>query len=76
MDKPLCLIKEELEDLTGRKRSKSQIAALAYMGIKYRVRPDGTPAVLRADLSPAGQDRPSKEKKWEFRFDLLREKNF
>jgi hypothetical protein len=72
MDKPLCLTQEELQDLTGRKRYTGQMKALAYMGIKFRVRPDGTPAVLRADLSPADQDSQPKEKKFEFRYDLLR----
>ena len=46
----ICLTRDELIELTGRKRKSEQVRALAEMGIPYRMRPDGTPAVLRCDL--------------------------
>ncbi len=46
----LFLTRDELVELTGKKRKSAQIRALAEMGIPYRVRPDGTPAVLRCDI--------------------------
>lgn len=52
------LTKTELKDLTGRNYSREQIEALAFMDIKFRVLPDGTHAVLRADLSPADLNSP------------------
>ena len=50
----LCLTRDEIEELTGMRRKSSQIRALAQMGIPFRVRPDGSPAVLRCDLMPDG----------------------
>lgn len=37
----------ELRDLTGKTRHDAQRRALAFMGVPYRVRPDGSVAVLR-----------------------------
>lgn len=43
----LCLTSEELIDLTGRERPTFQARELDHMEIPYRVRTDGTLAVLR-----------------------------
>jgi hypothetical protein len=50
----LTLTPAELRELTGRRRSDAQRRELDHMGIAYRVRSDGTLAVLRADV----QTRP------------------
>ena len=43
----LTLAREEVIELTGRVRHVGQRQALTAMGIAYRIRPDGSPAVLR-----------------------------
>lgn len=55
---PLCLTEAELEDLTHYKRPQAQITALKEMGITYRPRRDGTPAVLRSDTEPGHREQP------------------
>lgn len=42
------LTQQEIETLTGKKRPRAQIQALAWMGFVAVPRPDGTPRVLRA----------------------------
>lgn len=44
------LTEEELRHITGRRRYRAQIRALACMGIGYIVRPDGRPIVTRQSL--------------------------
>lgn len=44
----LTLTSDEIAEITGRRRMAAQRQALTAMGIAFRVRPDGTPAVLRA----------------------------
>lgn len=44
----LTLTTDEIVEITGRRRTAAQRQALTSMGIAYRIRPDGTPAVLRA----------------------------
>ena len=51
----MFLTKEELQELTGRTRRDAQVAALRSMGIEHRIRPDGSPAVLRAHVEQAGE---------------------
>ena len=46
----MFLTKEELQALTGRQRRDAQVAALRQMGIEHKIRPDGSPAVLRAHV--------------------------
>lgn len=46
----IILDEDEIIELTGRKRKDSQKMALAFMGIKYRERPDGSVAVLRSHV--------------------------
>ena len=43
---PVFLTPEELVELTHAKRRDTQIRALRLMGIEYKLRPNGTPAVL------------------------------
>lgn len=51
----ILLTKEELMELTGRERPRAQVRALVHMGIPFRVRPDGSPVVLRDHLETLGQ---------------------
>ena len=46
----MILSPEELVELTQRERSKAQARALTYMGIEYRIRPDGSVVVLRSHV--------------------------
>lgn len=46
----MFLTREEIIELTGRKRKDAQLAALRFMGIEHRVRPDGSIAILRAHV--------------------------
>ena len=46
----LCLTPLEICHITGRKRRPSQIRTLRFMGIEYRVRPDGSILVSRAHV--------------------------
>jgi len=48
---------EKLEKITKRIRPSAQIRALRKMGIPHRVRPDGTPLVMDADLTLTGHQR-------------------
>lgn len=43
----ICLSRDELFDLTHRKKHSAQRRALNQMGVDFKVRPDGTVAVLR-----------------------------
>lgn len=43
----LVLSQQEIADLTGRMRRSAQLRQLAFMGIPYRERSDGTLVVLR-----------------------------
>ena len=57
----MFLNKDELEQLTGKRRPKAQGRALDAMGIPYRRRPDGSPVVLRIHLDMSrGTDTPAK----------------
>lgn len=46
----LFLQAEEIDQLTGKKRHRSQAYALTMMGIHHVLRPDGSLAVLRAHV--------------------------
>ncbi|MBX6381461.1 MAG: DUF4224 domain-containing protein [Microbispora sp.] len=41
---------DELIEITGKRQGAAQIRALRAMGIEHRMRPDGTPFVLRAHV--------------------------
>jgi hypothetical protein len=44
----MFLSREELADLTGKTRRDAQLRVLRSMGLAFRLRPDGSPIVLRA----------------------------
>ncbi|WP_420872167.1 DUF4224 domain-containing protein [Achromobacter anxifer] len=46
----LTLSQEELIELTGKARKAGQIEALKFLAIPFKIRPDGTPVVLRAAM--------------------------
>ncbi len=46
----MFLTPEELVELTHAKRRDTQIRALRMMGIEFKLRPNGTPAVLRSHI--------------------------
>jgi hypothetical protein len=46
----MFLRQEEVMDLTNQQRPAAQVRALRAMGIEYRIRPDGTVAVLRTHV--------------------------
>jgi hypothetical protein len=46
----IALNSEELQEVTGYKTARKQIDALALMEIPFKVRPDGTPFVVRSAL--------------------------
>lgn len=46
----MILARHELELLTGRKRASAQARVLAYLGIPFMRRPDGSVLVRRVDV--------------------------
>ncbi len=46
----MFLTREELCELTGRKRSGAQAIQLRAMGVEHRIRADGSLAVLRSHV--------------------------
>lgn len=48
----MFLTPDEIVELTGKVRPSAQVRALRTMGVAHRVRPDGTPAVLRTAVDP------------------------
>ncbi|GAB1835935.1 DUF4224 domain-containing protein [Achromobacter xylosoxidans] len=49
----LTLSQKELLEVTGKARKAGQIAALKHLGIPFKIRPDGSPVVLRAAMEAA-----------------------
>jgi hypothetical protein len=47
----LCLTKKEIRELTLKVRYAAQARTLSQMGIRYTLRPDGSPVVLYSSLS-------------------------
>ena len=60
----MILTAQEVTDLTHKIRPSAQIRALRAMGVEHRVRPDGTPAVLRsaAESTQAPRRAPAEPK--------------
>lgn len=54
----MILSEKELEELTGKSRHKAQAKVLDFMGIPYKLRPDGSLVVLRSYLAPK-EEKPS-----------------
>lgn len=53
----LCLSHEELREITGKTRYTTQAKALEKMGIRYTRRPNGSPMVLRENLTHAPEEK-------------------
>lgn len=53
----ICLSKQQIEALTGKKRVPAQIRVLAYLGIDYRRRPDGSLLVYSQAAQPTAPGR-------------------
>jgi hypothetical protein len=73
----MFLTKDELVELTGRKRQSAQIAALNTLGIIHKVRPDGLPLVLRVHVEQLfgglpEEKKPKQAKQWEPDWDALK----
>lgn len=49
----LTLTTDEIVQLTARVRKTSQCDTLRQLGIPYKIRPDGTPVVLRVAMEMA-----------------------
>ena len=49
----IYLVDDEISAITGKKQRKSQARALAFMGIEYKIRPDGRPLVSRLTFERA-----------------------
>lgn len=47
---PIFLTQDEIREMTGRVRYKSQASVLSAMGIEHKVRPDGSLLVLRSHV--------------------------
>lgn len=47
------LTPEEVGELTGKERKRAQCDALLQMRVPFQIRPDGSPAVLRAAMEAA-----------------------
>jgi len=69
----MFLTREELIALTGRTRRDAQVTALRQMRIEHKIRPDGTPAVLRSHVEAqlGGKDYTEKTKDIEPDWDKL-----
>ena len=69
----LFLQPDEIEQLTGKKRHRSQAYALTMMGIHHVLRPDGSVAVLRAHVDTVfGHPNVSNRRKTSPDFSMLR----
>ncbi|WP_431194635.1 DUF4224 domain-containing protein [Achromobacter insuavis] len=49
----ITISQDELIELTGKIRKSGQIEALRFLSIPFKIRPDGTPVVLRAAVEAA-----------------------
>lgn len=65
----ICLSNDEIYDLTHRKKYSAQRRALNKMGVDFKVRPDGTVAVLRELAFSSPMRKP---KRIEPNFDAVR----
>ncbi len=62
----MILSDDELRVLTGKKFRTAQAEVLRYMGIDFRMRPDGSLVVLRSQLEATPPKRkPKIEPKWD-----------
>ena len=54
----LTLTEAEIVEITGHKRCDAQRRALDFMGIVYRIRPNGRLLVLRSAVEQPGTMKP------------------
>jgi hypothetical protein len=66
----MFLNEEELFELTGKQRARSQQKALNQMGITFRVRADGKTLVLKETIQQHFSAKPPSAPKKEFRLNL------
>lgn len=59
----MILTAQDIEDLTKKKRPSAQARELAHLGIKYRVRTDGTLIVFLDDVRPIYATATEKKKR-------------
>lgn len=62
---PLCLTKQELQEVTNKKRFGAQRAVLNMMGIDHKIRPDGSLFVTYEAVQIAREKRKKVEPHWE-----------
>lgn len=65
----MFLTEEEIEQLTGKKRPRSQQKALNQMGVPFKVRADGHTLVLSTVVQQL-MGAPSKKKEREYAMDF------
>jgi sialic acid synthase SpsE len=72
-DMSLFLTSDEVKELTGRVRRDAQVAALRFMGIDHKKRPDGSLAVLRSHVDKllGGETEKKPEKAREPNWDAI-----
>lgn len=60
----MILSPDEIVELTGKKAKPAQVQALRFMGLEYKLRPDGSPVVLKSHVEKAfgGLQESKKEK--------------
>ena len=57
----LTLTESEIQQITNRQRPTAQARMLAAMGIRHKVRPDGSLLVFRSAVERLGMERVQKE---------------
>ena len=57
----LTLTNEEIEQITNRQRRSAQARMLAALGIRHKIRPDGSILVFRAAVEKLGVERIPQE---------------
>ncbi|WP_341674996.1 DUF4224 domain-containing protein [Niveibacterium sp. SC-1] len=73
----LLLSEQEIQSLTGRRRTGAQARQLEFLGIEHRRRADGSLVILRSQVeralgAPEEQPAPANRRKTAPRFDLIK----
>jgi len=63
----ICLTKEEVRELTLKAHYTAQARTLSEMGIRYTIRPDGSPVVLHSTLKEIGSTPKRQSNQPDFR---------
>jgi hypothetical protein len=56
----ICLTKKEINELTLKMQHSAQVRVLAKMEIRYTLRPDGSPVVLRSSVERVMESHDTK----------------